>query len=86
MLREGKSEQEVIGYMVDRYGDFVLYRPPLKSSTWLLWGGPFALFIGGLIALFFKLKRRREQAGTPLSAEEQLVAARLLHGDFEVQK
>lgn len=86
MLRQGRSEKEVIDYMVERYGDFVLYSPPLKSTTWLLWGGPFGLFVGGLVALYFKLKRRRERLAEPLSAEEQFVASRLLHGDFGVPK
>lgn len=86
MLRQGRSDKEVIDYMVERYGDFVLYLPPLKSSTWLLWWGPFALFVGGLLALFFKLRRRREQAAEPLTPDQQIVASRLLHGEFEVQK
>ena len=86
MLRDGHSEKEVIDYMVERYGDFVLYRPPLKSSTWLLWWGPFALFGGGLAVLFFKLKRRREPAGTPLSTEEHLLASHLLQGELKVSK
>lgn len=86
MLRQGRSEKEVVDYMVERYGDFVLYSPPLKSTTWLLWGGPFGLFVGGLVALYFKLKRRRERLAEPLSAEEQVVASRLLRGDFGVQK
>ena len=42
-LQQGQSEAQILDFMVQRYGDFVLYRPPLKSSTWLLWGGPFLL-------------------------------------------
>lgn len=80
MLKRGQSEKEVIDFMVQRYGDFVLYRPPVKSTTWLLWGGPFGLFAGGLGILFVKLNRRRKDAGTPLSAEERVVAASLLDG------
>ncbi|MBL8348098.1 MAG: cytochrome c-type biogenesis protein CcmH [Rubrivivax sp.] len=58
MLRQGKSEKEVLAYMTARYGDFVLYRPPMKESTALLWLGPVLLFGGGVIMLFFVLRRR----------------------------
>ena len=47
-LQQGQSEQQILDFMVQRYGDFVLYRPPVKSSTWLLWGGPFAVAGRGL--------------------------------------
>lgn len=80
MLREGKSEKEVIDYMVQRYGDFVLYKPPLKGTTWLLWAGPFVLFAGGLAGLFVMLKRRRQRNQAPLSEAERDAAARLLQG------
>lgn len=80
MLRQGKTEQEVIDYMVARYGDFVLYRPPLKTTTWLLWGGPFVLFAGGLGALFMVLRRRREREDQPLDDDQRRAAARLLQG------
>lgn len=78
MLREGRSEKEVVDYMVERYGDFVLYLPPLKRSTWLLWTGPFVLLFGGLTALFIMLKRRRGREPIPLSEDERTIAARLL--------
>ncbi len=58
MLRKGRSDAEVMRYMTDRYGDFVLYRPPLKSTTWLLWYGPALLLVGGVGVLFFVLRRR----------------------------
>ncbi|HAJ72972.1 MAG TPA: cytochrome c-type biogenesis protein CcmH [Methylophilaceae bacterium] len=57
-MREGKSNQEVIDYLVARYGDFVRYRPPLKESTWLLWFGPFIGIIAGAGLLFITLKKR----------------------------
>ncbi|HKU46060.1 MAG TPA: cytochrome c-type biogenesis protein, partial [Burkholderiales bacterium] len=57
-LAAGKSDRDVIDFMVARYGDFVLYRPPLKATTVLLWAGPIALMIGGLALLFIRLKRR----------------------------
>jgi cytochrome c-type biogenesis protein CcmH len=73
MIVEGKSSQDVIDFMVARYGDFVLYRPPLKAKTLLLWGGPFVLGLGALVLLLVQLRRRRaEDAGaTPLSDEDR---------------
>jgi len=60
-LVQGKSEQDIVAYMVQRYGDFVLYRPPVNTSTWLLWFGPFALMVGGIILLVRMLRRARAQ-------------------------
>ena len=62
MLRQGKSEKEVLAYMTARYGDFVLYRPPMKETTALLWLGPAMLFAGGIGVLVLVL-RRRARAG-----------------------
>ncbi|MES2149438.1 MAG: cytochrome c-type biogenesis protein [Pseudomonadota bacterium] len=64
-LAAGRSEQQVTDYMVQRYGDFVLYRPPVKGLTWLLWFGPFALLAGGLLLLLQKLRRPRAAALEP---------------------
>ena len=58
MLRQGKSEAQILDYMTQRYGDFVLYRPPVKSTTTLLWYGPAALLIGGVLVLILVLRRR----------------------------
>ncbi|MQA20140.1 cytochrome c-type biogenesis protein [Rugamonas rivuli] len=57
-LARGRSEQDVIDFMVQRYGDFVLYRPPFKANTWLLWLGPFALLAIGLLTLLHQLRQR----------------------------
>lgn len=80
MLRQGKTEKQVIDYMVERYGDFVLYRPPLKSTTWLLWGAPFILLFGGLAGLFWLLKHRHGASEEPLGEMDRQAAARLLQG------
>jgi cytochrome c-type biogenesis protein CcmH len=56
MLAQGMPDQQAVDFMVQRYGDFVLYRPPLKSTTWLLWFGPFLLLLGGLAFLLLKLR------------------------------
>ncbi len=79
LLKAGKSDQEVKDFLVSRYGDFVLYRPPVKPITYLLWVGPFLLLIAGLFALFRFLKgRTREVVDTPLSDEEKRRAEALL--------
>jgi cytochrome c-type biogenesis protein CcmH len=76
-LQAGRSEQDVIGFMVERYGDFVLYRPPLKTSTVLLWFGPLLLVALGAWLLVRRLRRRRA-AEPELSEAERARAARLL--------
>jgi cytochrome c-type biogenesis protein CcmH len=57
-LRNGASNDDVRRYMVERYGDFVLYRPPVKSTTWLLWAGPALLLLAALVGLRWTLRRR----------------------------
>lgn len=78
-MKAGKSDKEILAFLTDRYGDFVLYRPPVKRSTYLLWFGPFILLGGGLFALFRYIKSRREQIhDEPLSSEEHRRAVELL--------
>jgi len=60
MLQEGRTDFEIRNFMVDRYGDFVLYRPPLAGHTILLWVGPALLLLGGLIGTLFVIKKRRQ--------------------------
>jgi cytochrome c-type biogenesis protein CcmH len=72
MLASGKSEAEARKFMVARYGDFVLYRPPLKATTLLLWVGPFVLLLAAIWALRrIAIRRRRIVADTSLSPDEQ---------------
>lgn len=86
MIRDGKSDKEIMGFMVDRYGDFVRYRPPLKGSTLLLWFGPGLFMVAGLAALVLYLRRRNKAiTDTPLSAEEQGEADRLLNNKDSFQ-
>lgn len=82
-LRQGQSEQEVLDYMVNRYGEFVLFKPLVKSTTWLLWFGPLLLLTMGLGVLFVILRQRRKmmQQGHVLSADEHARAASLLSGE-----
>ncbi len=78
-LKQGATEKDVITYMTERYGDFVLYRPPVKATTLVLWFAPGLLMLAGLIALFLRLRRRAADAEAPaLSAEEHARALALL--------
>ena len=70
MLQQGKSRQEVVDFMVARYGDFVLYRPQFKSSTYLLWLGPFLLLVVVLVIVM----RRLRAAAEPLGVDADILA------------
>ncbi|HKZ01942.1 MAG TPA: cytochrome c-type biogenesis protein [Pyrinomonadaceae bacterium] len=71
-MKAGKTDKEIVTYLTDRYGQFVLYRPPVQPSTYLLWFGPFILLLGGLALLFRRLKQRRQLIQeSPLSAEQR---------------
>ena len=69
MLRKGQGREQIVNYMTARYGDFVLYRPPLKESTALLWFGPAALLLGGLAVLVLVLRRRNRLSADQFEAE-----------------
>ena len=77
-IKAGKSDAEIRAYMVQRYGDFVLYRPPVKSTTLLLWLGPFALMIAGFCAVWIFIRRRRAGAEAALTGEQEARANELL--------
>jgi cytochrome c-type biogenesis protein CcmH len=69
-IRQNKSDDEIRAYLVARYGDFVLYKPPLKATTWLLWLGPFALLgAGGVIAVIVVLRRKAKTQPKALTPE-----------------
>jgi cytochrome c-type biogenesis protein CcmH len=70
MLRQGKSDREIIDYMTARYGDFVLYRPPVKGTTMLLWFGPAVLLVGGVGILWLVLRRRSRRAAEDFEPDE----------------
>ena len=81
LMQKGMSDQEIKDYLVARYGDFVLYEPPVKGFTLLLWLGPFALLMGGLGVLVFQLRNRRKMVTDTLSPEAEARAAALLNDE-----
>ena len=79
-IQAGKTDTEIQEFLVSRYGDFILYRPPLKATTLLLWFGPLLLLTGGFLVLAITLRhRRRTVVDMPLSNEERARADALLH-------
>ncbi len=80
-VRQGQSDAEIMEFMVARYGDFVLYRPPLKATTLLLWLGPLLLLAAGLAILFLRLRRPRHDGEAELTASQRDRARALLSGE-----
>jgi cytochrome c-type biogenesis protein CcmH len=70
LLRKGESDEQILKYMTDRYGDFVLYRPPLKATTLLLWFGPGVLLVGGLAVLILVLRHRARMSDDRFEPDE----------------
>jgi cytochrome c-type biogenesis protein CcmH len=71
MMVAGKTNQQITDFLVDRYGDFVLYKPPVKPSTWLIWFGPFAVLLVALLLLVRAVRRQRVVPQTEISAAER---------------
>ncbi len=80
-VKAGRTDEQVVGFMVERYGDFVLYRPPFKATTAFLWAGPFLILAIAIAGLFWNLRRRRGiPAERELSDADRTRAAALLAG------
>lgn len=79
LAREGKSEQEIVDHMVKRYGDFVLYKPPLQANTLVLWIGPFIIFIVGVVVLIRFIRRKPDGETSALSDADKARAETLLN-------
>jgi cytochrome c-type biogenesis protein CcmH len=78
-MKAGKSDQEIIAFLTQRYGDFILYKPRVTFTTYLLWFGPFVLLLAGLYVLFRYIRQRRDLISEkPLSADERRRAEELL--------
>jgi len=85
-LLAGQSERDIMNYMTARYGDFVLWRPPFKPITLLLWLGPVLLLAAGLLALLYLLARQRDAGEVELSEAERARAVRLLDSREEMEE
>lgn len=83
MIQQGKSEQDVKDYMLARYGDFVLYNPPLQAKTVLLWAGPIILLIIGLSLLYFYARRRNKEPEVVLSDNQKKKLDQLIENGDE---
>lgn len=78
-IRAGKSDQEIITFLTQRYGDFILYKPRVTATTYLLWFGPFVLLLAGLFMLFHYIKKRRDSiTEQPMTADDRRRAEQLL--------
>ena len=85
MLSAGKSEEEIVDFMVQRYGDYVLYRPPFKPMTWLLWFGPIIIFAFGLVYVV-RLMKSQSSAEQPASlSDEEVERIKNLHAEQDKQ-
>ncbi|GAB3331600.1 cytochrome c-type biogenesis protein [Marilutibacter aestuarii] len=71
LMQEGRSDDEIKAYLVDRYGEFVLYRPEVESRTWLLWFGPFAVLLLGAVAVVVAVRRRGGDAPVPVDDTQE---------------
>jgi len=71
MIQAGKNDEEIVTFLVARYGDFVLYNPPVKPSTYLIWFGPFVLLIIAAFLLLRALRRQKNTAATEITSEER---------------
>ena len=81
MLMKGQTEDEIVEFMVERYGDYVLYRPPFKPMTWLLWFGPAIIFGIGLIFVVRFMKSQDMNRQTESLSEEDLERIKNLHAE-----
>ena len=79
MVNDGRSDSEIMNYMVERYGDFVLYRPKVSKNTYILWFGPIVLVLLGLFVVFFIVRKKPEkQVNSELSAEQKQKLEKIL--------
>ena len=83
MIMAGEDDEAIFDFMVTRYGDFVLYRPPFKASTFFLWVGPFIIFALGLFVLIRFIRQRKKVIATELSSTDKEILKQLLNEDKE---
>jgi cytochrome c-type biogenesis protein CcmH len=85
MLQQGKGEDEIVEFMVARYGDFVLYRPPMKPVTWLLWFGPAIVLIIGFFIVMRIVSKQKQAAAVEMNAED-IERLKALQSEVQVVK
>lgn len=78
LINEGKSNREITDYMVERYGDFITYRPPMRPATWFLWFGPFVLALLAAAIIFGRKLRQRTPASVKVTPEQEARVQELL--------
>jgi cytochrome c-type biogenesis protein CcmH len=86
LIKDGKTDAEIKEFLVSRYGDFVLYRPPVKPTTWLLWFGPLLLLIGAIWLLINIIKRSQNQKNAPVLDAAQRAKAQALLQETDSSK
>ena len=86
LIKANKSDAEIKEFLVSRYGDFVLYRPPVKPVTWLLWFGPLLLLVGAVWLLIGIIRRNQNQKNTPVMNAEQRAKAQALLQENDSKK
>jgi len=83
MMQQGESNEQIVDFLVERYGDFVLYKPPLKPSTWLIWFGPFVVLLLGLLLLWRSLRRQQQAPQPEISAADRRRLDQALHSEHD---
>ena len=86
LIKSGKSDAEIKEFLVNRYGDFVLYRPPVKPVTWLLWFGPLLLLLGAIWMLVRIIRSNQNKKDTPVMDAEQRAKAQALLKETDSSK
>jgi len=86
LIKSGKTDAEIKEFLVSRYGDFVLYRPPVKPTTWLLWFGPLILLIGAVWILISIVRRSQRLTDTPVLDDQQRAKAQALLQEADSKK
>lgn len=86
LIKSGKSDAEIKKFLVDRYGDFILYNPPVKPTTWLLWFGPLALLLLAIGVLLTVVRRNQRQTDTPVLDDQQRARAQALLHETDSKK
>ena len=85
LIRDNKTDAQIMEFMVVRYGDFVLYRPPVKPVTWLLWLGPFLLLVGAIVVLLRTVRSNQRSAASGKLSTAQREKAQALLEDSETR-